>query len=197
MRRERWPIPFKAPASPSTAGSSGRTTRRSGGASWRVIPKPPSMPISRISPSAASWSKVPTISAASGASSISPRTSSWCRPEGAAILLEAEPEIVEHMNDDHADAVELYATALADGEPGALAHDRHRHGRLRSSCSTARRVASCSPSLSPPLRKPARSWSGLRPRLAPGGNNAHAAAMPDDRHAGLGAADAALASRDA
>jgi putative heme iron utilization protein len=37
----------------------------------------------------------------------------------AAILLEAEPEIVEHMNEDHADAVELYATALADGEPGA------------------------------------------------------------------------------
>jgi putative heme iron utilization protein len=38
---------------------------------------------------------------------------------GAASLIEAEPEIVEHMNEDHADAVELYATALADGVPGA------------------------------------------------------------------------------
>jgi heme iron utilization protein len=37
----------------------------------------------------------------------------------AASLLEGEPAIVEHMNEDHADAVELYATALADGEPGA------------------------------------------------------------------------------
>lgn len=39
--------------------------------------------------------------------------------EEAARLLEGEPGIVEHMNEDHADAVELYATALADGEPGA------------------------------------------------------------------------------
>jgi putative heme iron utilization protein len=38
--------------------------------------------------------------------------------EGAARLLEDEPGIVEHMNQDHADAIELYATALADGEPG-------------------------------------------------------------------------------
>ncbi|MFZ2018283.1 MAG: DUF2470 domain-containing protein [Methyloceanibacter sp.] len=37
----------------------------------------------------------------------------------AGSLIEAEQEIVEHMNEDHADAVELYATALADGEPGA------------------------------------------------------------------------------
>jgi heme iron utilization protein len=38
---------------------------------------------------------------------------------GAESLLEAEPGIVEHMNEDHADALELYATALGDGEPGA------------------------------------------------------------------------------
>ena len=37
----------------------------------------------------------------------------------AASLLEGESGIVEHMNEDHADAVELYATALAEGEPGA------------------------------------------------------------------------------
>lgn len=36
----------------------------------------------------------------------------------AASLVEAEPDIIAHMNEDHADAVELYATALADGEPG-------------------------------------------------------------------------------
>jgi putative heme iron utilization protein len=38
--------------------------------------------------------------------------------EGAESLIEAEPGIVEHMNDDHADALELYATALADASPG-------------------------------------------------------------------------------
>lgn len=36
--------------------------------------------------------------------------------EGAAALIEAEPEIVEHMNDDHRDAIDLYATRLA-GRP--------------------------------------------------------------------------------
>jgi putative heme iron utilization protein len=38
--------------------------------------------------------------------------------EGAEALLDAEPGILEHMNADHADALELYATALGDGEPG-------------------------------------------------------------------------------
>jgi heme iron utilization protein len=33
-------------------------------------------------------------------------------------LLEAEPGVVEHMNDDHADALRLYATVLADGPEG-------------------------------------------------------------------------------
>ncbi len=36
----------------------------------------------------------------------------------AGSLIEAEREIIEHMNEEHADAVELYATALAEGEPG-------------------------------------------------------------------------------
>jgi hypothetical protein len=36
----------------------------------------------------------------------------------AETLLEAEPGIVAHMNEDHADAIELYATALADASPG-------------------------------------------------------------------------------
>jgi len=39
--------------------------------------------------------------------------------DGAQSLVEAEAGIVEHMNEDHADAVELYATALADASPGA------------------------------------------------------------------------------
>jgi putative heme iron utilization protein len=38
--------------------------------------------------------------------------------EEASSLLEGEAGIVEHMNQDHADAIELFATALADGEPG-------------------------------------------------------------------------------
>ena len=38
--------------------------------------------------------------------------------EGAEALVEGEPGIVEHMNADHADALELYATAIADASPG-------------------------------------------------------------------------------
>jgi heme oxygenase (biliverdin-IX-beta and delta-forming) len=38
---------------------------------------------------------------------------------GAEGLVEAEPGIVEHMNEDHADALELYATALGDAGPGS------------------------------------------------------------------------------
>ena len=38
--------------------------------------------------------------------------------EAATSLVEGEPGIVEHMNSDHADAVELYATALADAAAG-------------------------------------------------------------------------------
>ena len=41
------------------------------------------------------------------------------RLDGAEGLLEAEPGIVEHMNEDHADALELYATALGDAGPGS------------------------------------------------------------------------------
>jgi hypothetical protein len=37
---------------------------------------------------------------------------------GAEALVEGESNIVEHMNDDHADAVELYATRLLGGAPG-------------------------------------------------------------------------------
>jgi len=39
--------------------------------------------------------------------------------DGTESLLEAEPGIVEHMNEDHADALELYATALGDAGPGS------------------------------------------------------------------------------
>lgn len=38
--------------------------------------------------------------------------------EGAGALLEAEPEIVAHMNEDHADAIALYALAFTGGDPG-------------------------------------------------------------------------------
>jgi putative heme iron utilization protein len=37
---------------------------------------------------------------------------------GAEALIEAEPDIVAHMNEDHADAVELYATVLGDEKSG-------------------------------------------------------------------------------
>ena len=60
--------------------------------------------------------------------------------EGAETLVEAEAGIVAHMNDDHADAVELYALAFTGGDPGpwrmtgidpegcdiALGHDARR-----------------------------------------------------------------------
>jgi putative heme iron utilization protein len=38
--------------------------------------------------------------------------------KGAKRLLDAEADIVEHMNSHHADALELYATALAGASPG-------------------------------------------------------------------------------
>jgi putative heme iron utilization protein len=38
--------------------------------------------------------------------------------KGAETLLAAEPDIVAHMNDDHADAIELYARAFAGRHPG-------------------------------------------------------------------------------
>jgi putative heme iron utilization protein len=38
--------------------------------------------------------------------------------EDAGALVEAEPGIIVHMNADHADAVELYATVLAGAAPG-------------------------------------------------------------------------------
>jgi len=39
--------------------------------------------------------------------------------QGAEALLEAEPGIIAHMNEDHADALALYATAFAGASPGA------------------------------------------------------------------------------
>jgi putative heme iron utilization protein len=39
--------------------------------------------------------------------------------EGAEGLVEAEPGIVSHINADHADAIELYATKLLGAAPGA------------------------------------------------------------------------------
>jgi len=38
--------------------------------------------------------------------------------EGAEALIEAEAGIVAHMNDDHTDALELYALAFTGGDPG-------------------------------------------------------------------------------
>ena len=38
--------------------------------------------------------------------------------KGASDLLAAEPDIIEHMNQDHADAIRLYATRLAGGTEG-------------------------------------------------------------------------------
>ena len=77
------------------------------------------MPISRISGFGRSRWRARTISAASAASSISAPDDLLVPLDGAQGLVEAEPGIVEHMNEDHADAVELYATALADASPGA------------------------------------------------------------------------------
>jgi heme iron utilization protein len=39
--------------------------------------------------------------------------------DGAEVLIEAEPGIVAHMNEDHASALELYATVMAGTSPGA------------------------------------------------------------------------------
>jgi len=38
---------------------------------------------------------------------------------GAEALIEREADIIDHMNEDHADAIELYATRLLSAAPGA------------------------------------------------------------------------------
>ena len=76
------------------------------------------MPTSPTSPSGGSRSKAPTISAASAASSTYRRAELLVPTEGAGELLAAEPGIIEHMNEDHADAVRLYATRLASAPEG-------------------------------------------------------------------------------
>ncbi len=48
-----------------------------------------------------------------------PRESLLTDVTGAEALIEAEPGIIEHMNADHADAIELYATKLLGGAPGS------------------------------------------------------------------------------
>ncbi len=57
---------------------------------------------------------------------------------GAEALSEREADIVGHMNEDHADAIELYATRLLGARGRRLAHERHRPGRLRSRARRAR-----------------------------------------------------------
>jgi putative heme iron utilization protein len=42
----------------------------------------------------------------------------FARADLAAGLTEAEPDIIAHMNDDHSDAVRLYATLIAGGAEG-------------------------------------------------------------------------------
>ena len=90
--------------------------------------------------------------------------------EGAASLLEGEPGIVEHMNEDHADAVELYATALADASAGRLAHDRHRSRRLRHRARRRGPAHPVRPADRHPCRGPHRAGQARRPRPAPGGS---------------------------
>jgi heme oxygenase (biliverdin-IX-beta and delta-forming) len=48
-----------------------------------------------------------------------PRSDLLIDVAGAEALIENEPGIVGHMNEDHADAIELYATRLLGGAPGA------------------------------------------------------------------------------
>jgi putative heme iron utilization protein len=47
-----------------------------------------------------------------------PREALLAPTDDAAALLAAEPEILAHMNEDHADAIALMAERLADGAPG-------------------------------------------------------------------------------
>ena len=171
MRPARSPIRCKARGSRSTAGPS-RLTERSGEA---ALSRPPPRGrllcrLSRISPSGGSRSRAPIISAASAASSILTPGELLFRSTAPSALVEAEPGIVEHMNEDHADALELYATALAGARPGPwrmVGIDPEGF----DSCLRARRGASCSPSRSPRPRSRARSWSGSPPRPAPAGNS--------------------------
>ena len=51
--------------------------------------------------------------------------------DGAEDLIEAEPGIVEHMNEDHADAHRALRHGLSRRVARSLAHGRHRSGGLR------------------------------------------------------------------
>ena len=77
------------------------------------------MPTFRISASGGCTWRAPIISAASAASSIFAPTDLLVDTGSAQTLLEAEAEILAHMNEDHADAIQLYATALMGARPGA------------------------------------------------------------------------------
>ena len=88
-------------------------------ASWPAIPRRSSTPTSPISRSGAWRSRARTSTA------VLPGPSP-CRPVdvrsdlvGADALIAAEASAVAHLNDDHRDALALYATALAGLPPGA------------------------------------------------------------------------------
>ena len=86
-------------------------------------------------------------------------------------LVEAEPGIVEHMNEDHADALELYATALGDAGPGPwrmAGIDPEGFDIVLDGTGAAHPVRP-DRSRRPPRRAP--NWSGSPPKPGPGGNS--------------------------
>ena len=88
------------------------------GAISRASPRPRCSPASPTSRSTGSSSRARIWSPASAASSISSRADILTEIADAAELVAAEPEILAHMNDDHADACRLYATRLLGAPDG-------------------------------------------------------------------------------
>ena len=101
--------------------------------SWRYLRRATSMPILprkplsisrffffRIRPNGAIWSRVSAVSWTSSPERFLTDISD------AGALVEAEQGAIDHMNDDHLDAVKLYATGLLGAGGGRLALHRHR-----------------------------------------------------------------------
>ena len=86
-----------------------------GAISTRILPRRLSS-ISRISRSSASSPPAHISSPASAASSISKPEQFLTDVGDAAALIEAEQGAVEHMNEDHREAINLYATKLLGAE---------------------------------------------------------------------------------
>ena len=129
-RRRRRPARRRA----ADAGRTGRRTRhrrdRSGSASWRATRRRRAMPISAISASAASTCSAHISLPASAGSSTSTPAELLTDCHRSGELIAAEAGAVDHMNEDHRDALGALRDPPSRHAGRRLADDRLRPRRL-------------------------------------------------------------------